>query len=61
VTSSSPKFGGDPQAMADEVLRLRDGLAQLGKAVDWLKRGAPCIVIPPGPLWKPKPEETDGH
>jgi hypothetical protein len=47
------EFGGDPQAMADEVLRLRHGMAQLGRAIDWLKRGAPCIVIPPGPHWKP--------
>jgi len=55
------EFSGDLQAMADEILRFQSGLAQLGGAVDWLKRGAPCIVIPPGPYWKPKPEQANDH
>jgi hypothetical protein len=55
------EFGANPQIMADEILRLRAGLAQLGRAIDWLKRGAPCILIPPGPYWKPKSEDADVH
>ena len=55
------EFGDDSWRMADEILRLRHGLAQLASGIDWLKRGAPCIVIPPGPYWKPKPEQANDH
>jgi hypothetical protein len=55
------EFGGDPQAMADEILRLRHGMSLLAKGVDWVKSGAPFAMLPPGPLWKPKPEKADAH
>ena len=40
------EFGGNPQAMADEILRLRYGLAQLAEA-NWMKLGAPFVMMPP--------------
>jgi hypothetical protein len=55
------EFGDDSWRMADEILRLRHGLAQLADAIGWMKSGAPFAMISPGPLWKPKPEETDGY
>ena len=42
------------QAMADEILRLRHGLARLAEAINWMKAGAPFGMIRPGPYWKPK-------
>jgi len=51
--------GGDLQAMADEILRYRCGLSLLAKGIDWMKSGAPFAMLPPGPLWKPKPEKVD--
>jgi hypothetical protein len=53
------EFGGDPQALAEEILRLRHGLSLLAKGIDWMKKSAPFAMIPPGPLWKPKSEEAD--
>jgi hypothetical protein len=47
--------------MADEILRLRHGLARLAETIDWMKNGAPFAMILPGPYWKPKPEEGDVH
>jgi hypothetical protein len=55
------EFGGNPQAMADEILRYRNGLSLLAKGIDWMKLGAPFAMLPPGPLWKPKPEQVDDH
>jgi len=40
--------------MADEILRLRHGLARLAEAINWMKAGAPFGMIRPGPYWKPK-------
>jgi hypothetical protein len=54
------EFGGNPWGMADEILRLRHGLAQLADAIEWMKKGAPFAMIAPGP-WEPKPEEADVH
>ena len=54
------EFGGNPQAMADEILRLRYGLAQLAEA-NWMKLGAPFVMMPPGPYRKSKPEQADDH
>jgi len=50
------EFGDDSWRMADEILRLRHGLAQLAEAIDWMKKGAPFGMIRPGPYWKPKSE-----
>jgi len=55
------EFGGDMHAMAAEMVRLRRGLAQVAEAIDWMKRGAPFAMLPPGPHWKPKSEQADGH
>ena len=55
------EFGGNPPAMADEIPRLRYGLARLAEAINWMKLGAPFIMMPPGPYWKSKPEEADDH
>src|SRR5262249_20068566 len=35
------------------ILRFRHALKQVAEAVDWMQRGAPFVVIPPGPYWKP--------
>jgi hypothetical protein len=35
------EFRGDPQAMADEIRRLRLGLEQIADAVGWMREGAP--------------------
>jgi hypothetical protein len=53
------EFGGNPWGMADEILRLRHGLAQLADAIEWMKKGAPFAMIPPGPYCEP--EEADVH
>jgi hypothetical protein len=53
------EFGGDPQALAEEILRLRHGLSLLAKGIDWMKKSAPFAMIPPGPLWKPKSDGAD--
>ena len=45
-------FGGDHQAMADEILRYRRGLSLLGQGINWMKSGAPFAMLPPGPHWK---------
>ena len=42
------EFGGNPQAMADEILRLRYGLAQVAEAINWMKLGAPFVMLLPG-------------
>jgi hypothetical protein len=52
------EFRGDPQAMADEIRRLRRGLAQIAKAVEWAKQGAPFATIGPGPHWKPARDDS---
>jgi hypothetical protein len=46
------EFGGDLNAMADEILRYRHGLAQVAEAIGWMKSGAPFAMIPPGPAMK---------
>jgi hypothetical protein len=43
------EFAGDPQRLADEILRLRRGIYQVGEAIEWLKTGRPFAMIPPGP------------
>jgi hypothetical protein len=55
------EFDGDLRALADEILRLRHGMTQLADAIDWMKKGGPFVMLSPGPLWKPKPEEADDH
>jgi hypothetical protein len=47
------KFGGDPHALAAEILRYRHSLKQMADAIDWTRQGAPFGVIPPGPYWGP--------
>jgi hypothetical protein len=39
------EFGGDPQAMAAEILRYRLGVAQVVDAIEWMRRGAPFATI----------------
>jgi hypothetical protein len=48
------EFGDDSWRMADEILRLRHGLAQLAEALEWMKKGAPFALIRPGPYWRPR-------
>ena len=55
------EFGGDPRAMADEILRLRHGLARLAEAISLMQQGAPFAMVRPGPHWKPKSEQAHGH
>jgi len=55
------EFGGDPRAMADEILRLRHGLARLAEAISLMQQGAPFAMIRPGPYGKPKAEQADGY
>ena len=55
------EFGGVMQALADEMVRLRRGIALLAEAIDWMKKGAPFGMIPPGPHWKPRSEDADGR
>jgi hypothetical protein len=43
------EFRADPRAMADEIRRLRRGLAQMAKVVGWMQVGRPFTVIGPGP------------
>src|SRR5262249_61302145 len=43
------EFGGDMQAMAAEVLRLRHGLARLAEAIRLIQRGAPLFAF--NPAW----------
>jgi hypothetical protein len=47
------EFDGDPNAMADEILRYRHSLALVARAIDWVRRGAPFGIINPGPHWRP--------
>jgi hypothetical protein len=49
------EFGGDLQALADEILRYRHSLALVARTIDWMQRGAPFGIVNPGPYWKPKP------
>ena len=42
------EFGGNPQAMADEILRLRYILVQFAEAINWMKLGAPFVMLLPG-------------
>jgi len=55
------EFGDDPRAMADEILRLRHGLARLAEAISLMQQGAPFAMIRPGPYGKPKAEQDDGR
>jgi hypothetical protein len=43
------EFGGDPNGMAEAIMRYRHALKQLADAIDWIRRGAPVTVVPPGP------------
>src|SRR5215831_491536 len=43
------------QAMATAIVEYRRALALLGIAIELARAGAPFAVMPPGPLWKPKP------
>jgi len=36
-------------------------LAQLAEAINWMKLGAPFVMMPPSPYWKSKPEGADDH
>ena len=48
------EFGGDSRAMADEIVRLRNGLSLLAEAVDWVQKSAPVALVRPGPYWRPR-------
>jgi len=49
---------GDPEAtlhaLADEILRYREALRLLARAIGWAETGAPFGLFPPGPLWRPR-------
>jgi hypothetical protein len=49
---------GDPEAtlhaLADEILKYRQALRLLAKAVSWAEAGAPFALIAPGPYWRPR-------
>src|SRR5215813_11679174 len=50
---------GDPEAtlhaLAGEILRYRQALRVLAKAIGWAEAGAPGFgLIGPGPLWRPR-------
>jgi len=49
---------GDPDAtmhaLASEILRYREALRLLAKAIGWASAGAPFGLFPPGPLWRPR-------
>jgi hypothetical protein len=60
------EFGGDPQALADEVLRLRRALKVIADAVGLAQQSAPFALIWPGPYWRPRAagvpsRESDGE
>jgi len=48
-------------AMAAEILKHRQPLRLLAKAVGWADVGAPFGLIAPGPYWRPRrtPEVPD--
>jgi hypothetical protein len=48
------EFGGDPRAMADEILCLRRGLKVIADAVGLAQQGALFSVLRPGPYWRPR-------
>jgi hypothetical protein len=54
---------GDPEAtlhaMADEILRYRQALRVLAKAIGWADVGAPFGLLGPGPLWRPRRASKD--
>ena len=43
------EFGGDPQRLADEILRHRCVLKHLAQALAWAAQGEPFGLIAPGP------------
>ena len=49
---------GDPEAtmhaLADEILKYRQAVRLLAKAIGWADAGAPFAIIPPGPYWRPR-------
>jgi hypothetical protein len=60
------EFGGNPRAMADEILCLRRGLKLIAEAVGWAQRSAPFALIRSGPHWRPRAggvpsPESDGE
>ena len=46
------------QAMAAEITHYRRALALLAGAIELARVGAPFAVMPPKPLWKPKPSDS---
>ena len=45
-------------AMAAEILKHRQSLRLLAKAVGWADVGAPFALIAPGPLWRPRADTS---
>jgi hypothetical protein len=41
-------------AMANEILRYREVLRQLARAISLANAGAPFGLLGPGPLWRPR-------
>jgi hypothetical protein len=54
------EFGGDPNAMAQEILRYRHAEAQLASAIAWVQKGAPFAIIGPGKYWRPRQAQETG-
>jgi hypothetical protein len=60
------EFGGDPRAMADEILCLRRGLKVIVDAAGLAQRRAFVALLGPGPYWRPRAAgvsspESDGE
>jgi len=55
--------GGDSEAtmhaMADEILRYRQCVRQLERAVANTRDGAPFVIVGPGPYWRPRRSVED--
>jgi hypothetical protein len=47
--------------IADEILKYRQAVRLLAKAIGWADAGAPFAIISPGPHWRPRhtPEMPD--
>jgi len=52
------RFFFDPEAtlhaLADEILKYRQAVRLLTRAIGWADAGAPFGVVGPGPLWRPR-------
>jgi hypothetical protein len=45
--------------MASAIVEFRRGARQFAVGVGWMLAGAPFSLLPPGPLWRPRPAPPD--